>query len=102
MSLPLHSTIDENNRIVLTGLVSSDSGGWGLYQITKKCRYKVVLPSEERETPIACPNAQAVSSVLQEYGRNFTTQDVYNYFSARRCIANKSSARLNGATIIKM
>jgi len=101
MSLPLHSTIDENNRIVLTGLVSSDSG-WGLYQITKKCRYKVVLPSEERENPVCCPNAQAVSSVLQEYGRNFTTQDVYNFFSARRCIANKSSARLNGATIVKM
>ena len=101
MSIPIHSTVDNDNRIVLTGLVSSDFG-WGLYTITKKCRYKVIFPSEERENPVCCPNAQAVSSVLQEYGRNFTTQDVYNFFSARRCVANKSSSRLNGATIIKM
>lgn len=99
MSIPIHSNVDENNRIVLTATFDT---GWGLYTISKKCRYKVFFPSEERENPICCPNAQSVSQVLQEYGRNFTTQDVYNFFSARRCISNKSSTRLNGATIVKM
>ena len=107
--------INENtNRITLTGdtlvaktyltgeTLAAEENCWGTYKITKKCRYKVVFPPEEREDPIWCPNATAVSAVLQEYGRSYTTQDVYNYFSTRRCLANKSERRLKGATLIKM
>ena len=102
MSMPLSTNVDENtNRITFTTLVAGENG-WGMYKITKKCRYKVVFPPEERDTPVWCPNANAVSAVLQEYGRHYTAQDVYNYFSSRRCLANKSESRLKGATLIKM
>ena len=102
MSMPISSNVDEENkRIILTTLVAGESG-WGMYKITKKARYKVILPPEERDTPVWAPNATAVSMCLQEYGRSFSTQDVYNYFSSTRCLANKSEARLKGAQLIKL
>lgn len=98
--LTLNTRVNENNEIFITTLRADDSG-WNLYEIKKKCKYRVVLPEDERETPVYCPNAASVASVLSEYGRNFTINNVYDNLNPNRG-SRRHESKLKGARIEKL
>ena len=56
----------------------------------------------EREDPVLAPNVKCIAAVLQESGRDFSVDDVYNFFSSTRTPRNYNHRRLEGAQIIKL
>ena len=98
--LTLNSHVTSNNEVILTTL-RPDDGGWGIYQIKKKAKYKIILPEEERTTPIYCHNAAVVSACLCEFGRDFTVNNVYDNMNPSRG-SQRHEAKLKGARIEKI
>ena len=98
--LPVNTRVNENNEAIITSFRADDSG-WYLYEIKKKCKYKVLLPETERDTPVYCPNAAAVASVLKEFGREFTVNNVYDNINPNRG-SRRHEHKLKGAQIVKL
>ena len=96
-----YSNVNENNEAEIATLVAQDGGGWGYFMIKKKCKYKVVLPDEEEGRVIYCPNAASVASTLQDNGRQFTINNVYDHFNANRG-SSRHAHKLNGALLVKI
>ena len=88
-----------SDEIVIRGLRNCGDD-MCIYEIRKKAKYKILLP--EREDPILAPNVKCIAAVLQESGRDFSVDDVYNFFSSTRTPRNYNHRRLKGAQIIKL
>ena len=92
---------DENGHpeIIIRGLRNCGDD-MCIYEIRKKAKYKILLP--ERQDPVLAPNVKCIAAVLQESGRDFSVDDVYNFFSSTRTPRNYNHRRLKGAQIIKL
>jgi len=72
------------------------------YQVTRKAKYKIILPELPENEYILAPNIYCISSILKDHNRIFSVDDCHNYFSSTRTPRNSNRSRLNGAQIIKL
>jgi len=101
MSIPLSVKIDrERMELVINAMRVTDTGG-GLYEIRKKIKFILKLPEDEHREVVHCISVSNVVEALQNFGRDVTKTDIYNYFSENRGNGNFLQ-RLKGAEITKL